>query len=194
MQAPITAALTDAHHMVRDTLLSQLKQHRSFDDIEADHLARTIAFVERHDNCCDRQLTEGHITASSWIIDESASYALLTHHRKLDRWLQLGGHVEDDSDILEAALREAREESGLSDIHTVVNDIFDVDVHPIPARKSEPAHFHYDVRFLFQADRGDTLTISDESHDLRWFSIAELQAMPADDSIDRMVAKMLARK
>ena len=180
--------------MVRDTLLSKLKRHRAFDTLEADHVARTIAFVEQHDNCCDRRLASGHITASSWIIDKDAAHALLTHHRKLDRWLQLGGHIEDDSDILDAALREAREESGLSDIACVNDDVFDVDVHPIPARGTEPAHYHYDVRFLLRARRGDALTISDESHDLRWFSIAELQAMPTDESITRMVTKMLGLK
>lgn len=177
--------------MVRQSLLKKLQAHHAHDEQESGHLVRTLAFVEEHDNCCDRTLPIGHITASSWIISQDNSHALLTHHKKLDRWLQLGGHVESDADILEAALREAQEESGLADIHAVSTAIFDVDVHPIPARKAEPAHDHYDIRFLLQADRGDTLTISDESHDLRWFSIAELRAMPADASIDRMVKKML---
>jgi len=173
-------------------LLSALTEHHPFDQTESSHLERIIEFVRTHDNCCDRTLADGHITASCWIIDESCDYALLTHHRKLDRWLQLGGHIEDDRDILSAALREAREESGLVDIQPVAITIFDVDAHTIPARKQEPEHTHYDVRFLFQAKRGDRLTISDESHDLRWFSIAELQAFPADASIDRMVDKMAA--
>ena len=124
--------------------------------------------------------------------DAGYEFALLTHHRKLDRWLQLGGHIEDDLDILTAALREAREESGLDEIHPVTDAIFDVDVHPIPARKQEPEHFHYDVRFLFQARRGDSLIISDESHDLRWFSIQDLRDLSRDESIDRMVDKMVA--
>ena len=180
--------------MDRDTLLSALDAHPPADTIEADHRQRTIEFVSQYENCCDRHLDCGHITASSWIIDELCQHALLTHHRKLNRWLQLGGHIEDDDDILAAALREAREESGLNDIHTVTSAIFDIDVHPIPARKQEPEHVHYDVRFLFQARRGDNLTISDESHDLRWFSISELQDLPHDDSIDRMVEKMITLK
>lgn len=178
--------------MNRTALLSALTAHRPADRTEAAHLNEITAFVRRHENCCDRTLTAGHITASCWIVDEGHGYALLTHHRKLDRWLQLGGHIEDDRDILSAALREAREESGLVDIQPVDAAIFDVDAHRIPARKQEPEHFHYDIRFLFQARRGDQLTISDESHDLRWFSIAELQAFPRDASIDRMVTKMTA--
>jgi len=178
--------------MKREALLGALHRHQPSDAIEAEHRQRTIDFVSLNKNCCDRNLDSGHITASSWIIDETTGYALLTHHRKLDRWLQLGGHIEDDDDLLAAALREAREESGLSDIHTLSDAIFDIDVHLIPARKREPQHYHYDVRFLFQARRGDSLTISDESHDLRWFSVEELQELPRDDSIDRMVEKMTA--
>lgn len=178
--------------MNHDALLSALSEHQPFDETESGHLDRIIDFVRKYDNCCDRTLAVGHITASCWIIDETLEYALLTHHRKLDRWLQLGGHIEDDRDILSAALREAREESGLADIQPVDITIFDVDAHTIPARKQEPEHTHYDIRFLFQAKRGDRLTISDESHDLRWFSITELQGFPADASIDRMVDKMVA--
>ena len=101
--------------MNRDALLSALTAHQPFDQTESAHLDRIIKFVRNHDHCCDRTLAVGHITASCWIIDETFRYALLTHHRKLDRWLQLGGHIEDDRDILSAALREAREESGLDD-------------------------------------------------------------------------------
>jgi len=180
--------------MNRDALLSALSEHQPLDQTESSHLENIIEFVRHHDKCCDRTLAVGHITASCWIIDETLEFALLTHHRKLDRWLQLGGHIEDDRDILSAALREAREESGLDDIQPMDISIFDVDAHTIPARKQEPEHIHYDIRFLFQARRGDRLTISDESHDLRWFSITELQQFPTDTSIDRMVEKMAARR
>jgi 8-oxo-dGTP pyrophosphatase MutT (NUDIX family) len=182
--------MTNSSAMDRNTLMLSLSAYKTADPTEQEHLQRITAFVSAHINCCDRNLTVGHITASCWIVDESFEYALLTHHRKLKRWLQLGGHVEDDGDILSAALREAREESGLTDIHPVAETIFDVDAHTIPARKQEAEHIHYDIRFLFQARKGQQLIISDESHDLRWFSIPELQQFPADASIDRMVKKM----
>lgn len=179
--------------MDRNALISALKSYSTSNAIEAEHLHKTLEFVCKNDHCCDRNLSSGHITASSWIIDEHKKHALLTHHRKLNRWLQLGGHIEDDHDILSAALREAREESGLNDIHTITETIFDIDVHLIPARKQNIAHFHYDLRFLFQAQRGDALIISDESHDLRWFSLRELNdKFSNDDSLDRMIKKMAA--
>jgi len=172
-------------------LKQALRAHQAVDEMEAAHLRRIIDFVNQFPNCCSRELTIGHVTASSWIIDHTQTHALLTHHRKLDRWLQLGGHIESDDDILNAALREAREESGLHHIEPVNEAIFDIDIHLIPARKSEPEHDHFDIRFLFKASRDDQLSISDESHDLRWFAVAELQSMPFDASIKRMINKML---
>lgn len=171
-------------------LLYALTSHQAVDKTETQHLDDIITFVQQHPDCCNRELAIGHVTASCWIIDQTMTKALLTHHRKLDRWLQLGGHIEEDTDIISAALREAREESGLEHIQSVNDAIFDVDVHLIPARKMDPAHNHYDVRFLFQAHGDHQLTISDESHDLRWFSITELQDMTFDASINRMINKM----
>jgi ADP-ribose pyrophosphatase YjhB (NUDIX family) len=116
---------------------------------------------------------------------------LLTHHFKLDRWLQLGGHADGDPDILRVALSEAREESGLESIRPLSDAVFDVDVHPIPARGNEPRHLHYDVRFLLEADADAPLIISSESKDLAWVSLAEINQIAVERSIARMVAKSL---
>ena len=178
--------------MDREKTLSLLRRHTAKDDCEKQHLEKTIRFVEKYENCHDRELGVGHITASAWITNPQRSHALMTHHQKLDRWLQLGGHTEDDADILSAALREAREESGLLEITPVSRAIFDVDVHLIPARKDDAEHFHYDIRFLLEADHSQTLVISSESKDLRWFNQPALEALHEGASIDRMVQKMLA--
>ena len=120
-------------------------------------------FVRDNETCFDRNLKAGHLTGSAWIIDRDRSHALLTHHARLGIWAQLGGHVEDDPDMLNAAWREAREESGLDCVRPVSTYIFDVDVHEIPATPKAPSHFHYDIRFLFEADRDAKLTVSAES-------------------------------
>lgn len=180
--------------MKSSNLLSLLKQHQAADAVEAQHQQQTIAFVTANPTqCCSRHFTSGHITTSAWIVDPQRHYALLTHHRKLNRWLQLGGHMEGETDVLHAALREAREESGLDQITPVSTDVFDIDVHPIPARGEEPEHLHYDVRFLFEADHHGQLIISAESHDLRWFDVAALKQLNEGPSIDRMVHKMLSQ-
>src|SRR5215510_11521790 len=91
-------------------------------------------FVAANPNCFERSLQIGHVTGSAWIVDLDRTHALLTHHRKLNKWLQLGGHADGDPDILRVALREAREESNLDAIRPVSENIFDVDIHVIPAR------------------------------------------------------------
>ena len=146
-------------------------------------------FVETHPDCFERSLQIGHITGSAWIVDRDRSCALLTHHRKLNKWLQLGGHADGDPDILQVALREAREESGLRDIRAVSEDIFDVDIHVIPARGGEPEHRHYDVRFLLEADRNAPLTASLESRSLAWIPLERIAGLNAEESMARMVAK-----
>ncbi len=152
--------------------------------------ARLAAFVWAHENCFDRSLLVGHVTGSAWIVDLDRTHVLLTHHRKLDKWLQLGGHADGDSDVLRVALREAREESGLTSVRPVRESIFDVDIHLIPARKTEPEHFHYDVRYALEADRGEALRMSDESHDLRWVRVDEVAVLTQEESVLRMVRKI----
>ena len=118
---------------------------------------------------------------------------LLTHHRKLGRWLQLGGHADGDADLAQVALREAEEESGLVDL-VVHADIFDIDRHAIPARGSEPEHWHYDVRFVVRAAGSEDFAISEESLALAWKPVAEIAADPAsDESLRRMATKWLGQ-
>jgi 8-oxo-dGTP pyrophosphatase MutT (NUDIX family) len=134
----------------------------------------------------------GHITASAWIVDEEKTHALLVHHAKLGRWLQPGGHADGDEDTLSVASREVQEETGLEKLSLLVPGIFDLDIHPIPARKDFPEHLHYDIRFGFIAPRENKLKISDESNDLKWVTLNHVPELTEQNSsILRMVQKTL---
>jgi 8-oxo-dGTP pyrophosphatase MutT (NUDIX family) len=111
------------------------------------------------------------------------------HHRKLERWLQLGGHVDGDPDVRLAAQREAREESGLRTLRALGTGIYDIDVHRIPARGTEPEHDHYDVRLAFEADPRESIVRNDESHDVRWIPLGELERYAIDESVRRLARK-----
>ncbi|MGH8051761.1 MAG: NUDIX hydrolase [Arenimonas sp.] len=157
-------------------------------------IALLIAFAEQEQNCCERTLTIGHFTGSCWLVSKDGERVLLTHHKKLERWLQLGGHADGDSDLAQVALREAQEESGLSDL-SVEPEIFDLERHAIPARGAEPEHYHHDVRFVVQANGSEDFIVSDESHALAWRVISELVDDPdAEESIRRMARKWLNRR
>ena len=175
-------------------LLSALNSHAPHDAEERAHRDNTIAFVERHPQSWWRRSTlEGHLTSSAWVLNISRTHALLLHHAKLDRWLQPGGHLDDtDASPADGAMREAREESGLAGLQLASENIFDVDVHAIPARGSEPAHLHYDLRYLI-ISTGNALALSDESLAARWIALDELARAPFERSISRMAEKSLHR-
>jgi 8-oxo-dGTP pyrophosphatase MutT (NUDIX family) len=145
--------------------------------------------VTAHPDCFERTHRAGHVTGSAWVVDRAGEAAVLTHHRKLGKWLQLGGHADGDSDIRRVARREAVEESGLTEIESASDRIYDVDVHEIPARGAEPAHLHYDVRFAFYADRNARPAASEESHAVAWVPLAEIERFAIDDSVRRLAAK-----
>ena len=118
---------------------------------------------------------------------------LLTHHRKLDRWLQPGGHADGDADMARVALTEAAEESGLSGLR-VDPGIFDLDRHWIPGRGDVPGHWHHDVRFVVRAGDDEAFVVSEESHALAWRPIREVaDDETMDDSLRRMARRWLAR-
>lgn len=158
------------------------------------HAMACITFLEEADRPFDREHATGHFTGSAWLVDPDGEHVLLTHHRKLNRWLQLGGHADGDSDLAEVALREACEESGLAELR-VDPAIFDVDKHWIPERNDVPGHWHYDVRYVVHAHVRGAFVVSDESLDLAWVSIRALADNPdTDESLQRMARKWLARK
>lgn len=175
-----------------DGLHAQLRRHAACCPAQSALAAQFIALLDDAD-AFERRRLAGHFTASAWLVDASGARVLLTHHRKLDRWLQLGGHADGDRDLARAALREAQEESGLTGLR-VEQGIFDLDQHLIPEHKGVPGHWHYDVRYVVHADGGDAFVVSDESHALAWRDIAALAADEgADASLRRMAGKWLAR-
>jgi 8-oxo-dGTP pyrophosphatase MutT (NUDIX family) len=163
-----------------------LERYEPADDAQAAARRRMLAFIDAHPNDAHlRTLLEGHLTASALIVDADCERALLTHHKKLGRWLQLGGHCDGDANLAGVALREAFEESGIDGLAVLPAPI-DLDIHPIPARANEPEHLHYDTRFVVIAPRGAREVLSDESHALRWFTPRELDAIDTDDSVRRL--------
>ncbi|MEO8102024.1 MAG: NUDIX hydrolase [Betaproteobacteria bacterium] len=173
-------------------LLSALTAHHPFDTGEHAHREKIIAFVEANPQRWWRRSTlAGHITASAWVVDAPRAHALLLHHAKLNCWVQPGGHLDDtDASPAEGAWREAREETGLASLQLAGEELFDVDVHAIPARGDEPAHLHYDLRYLIISP-DSAVTLSGESLGARWIALDELARPPFERSISRMAEKSL---
>jgi 8-oxo-dGTP pyrophosphatase MutT (NUDIX family) len=183
--------------MKRGCLASALTDYRRRWPVEAvtvDAFERLLREAqEGGPNPFQRARHEGHFTGSAWLISADEERVLLTHHRKLDRWLQLGGHADGDTDLARVALREAAEESGLTAL-VVETEIYDLDRHWIPWRDDAVGHWHYDVRFVVRATTSERHVANEESHELAWRRITEIaEDEAADVSLRRMALRWLER-
>ena len=149
-----------------------------------------LDFYNKDGNSFSKDNKEGHFTGSAWIVSPDRSMVLMTHHRKLNMWLQLGGHSDGTEDLISVAIREAKEESGFNEFVLLSDRIFDLDIHEVPAMADEPVHHHYDVIFLLEADpKNNTIIISDESHDVQWIPLDKILSLNPERLMKRMVKK-----
>ncbi len=175
--------------MDQNKVIEMLQDYAPLDKDEMAAKEQTIAFMKKYPDCFQRSLEIGHVTASSWLLSRDGKKALLMHHAKLDIWVQLGGHCDGNPDVLAVAIKEAQEESGIQAISPVREEIFDIDVHRIPASKNVKEHNHYDIRFLLQVTSDEEIVQNSESKDLRWFE-KNLDELPTrQPSILRMFNK-----
>ncbi len=165
------------------------QRHREDEEVTQEFLA---LLVEGGVDPFTRERLAGHFTGSAWLVSADGQRVLLTHHRKLQRWLQLGGHADGDHDLAAVALREAEEESGLPGLRLASAEIFDLDRHWIPERRDVPGHWHYDVRYVVVAGSNEAFVVSEESLELAWRPVAAI-ASDQDESMRRMANRWLQR-
>lgn len=168
------------------SLLGQLRDYQAA-FAEQPLVDRFVSLLEAAADPFSRENTD-HVTASTVIARSSGGETLLRYHRRLGRWLQPGGHVEpEDASVFDAALREAREETGIEDFRAPLGQrILDLDVHDIPGSVGQPPHRHYDVRYLLIAPEGSEAS---EGHRTRWVPFEALTGEDTEESLARAAGK-----
>ncbi len=175
--------LSDKNNIIK--LLTSYKEKYPTESALADEF---LSLINDYEDSFFRTNFFGHITGSAWVID-SAARVLMMHHKKLDKWLQPGGHCDGEFDVMNVAKREVVEETGLEDLSLLSPEILDIDKHYIPPKGAEPEHFHFDIRFIFKANHPEKIIKNEESNDLKWFTDTKLNQMNLPESIMRMHRK-----
>lgn len=170
-------------------------------DHEKNVIKTCLDFINSNPNCFERSNPKGHLTGSALVVSRDLKRVLLTHHRKLNLWLQLGGHADGNPDLSEVAMTEAHEESGLKHLQFMkfadkafglaasTPLPFDLDAHLIPKSSKDDEHIHYDIRYIVIA-LDEKYSVSEESHDLRWFTLEEARQITPEESMHRQFAKL----
>lgn len=180
-------------------LLQLIEEYKQLFPDEKGSVFSFNEFVKRNlgNSVYSRQNFDGHFTASAFLVNEEKTKILFLKHKMLNRWLQPGGHIDDtDESILYAALREVEEEMGLqhADLQLIGDSVFDLDAHAIPEniKKNEPAHVHYDVRYLFKVVNETNLLLNqDEADGLKWLPLSQLSTLAG---FEKVAAKLITYK
>lgn len=177
--------------MTRIEVIELLRQHKTRFIEELAFVKRSIAYLEYNQNSFFREHTPMHVTGSTWVVNPNRDHILMLHHKKLDQWFQPGGHADGDENIIQVALKETSEETGLSpqQLKLVSKQIFDVDIHTIQANRKEPRHEHIDIRFLVEIDDEIPIPGNDESHQIIWVRNFEVAQFNNNRSTYRMLEK-----
>ena len=176
------------YHRV-DEIIEEIRTYNTDNPLEKEYKERIISFIVNNKDNPGLNNPEGHLTASAWIVNSDKNKVLLHNHIVFNKWIQLGGHVEDDELVSDAALREAREESGLRTLSLLKDDIFDIDVHKIPENEKYKEHYHYDIRYLMEAEEVEEISRSKESREISWIKLKKVKEYADEEAILRMVRK-----
>jgi 8-oxo-dGTP pyrophosphatase MutT (NUDIX family) len=191
----LPSPLPAARHLAMATIHSLLAAYAPRDAAERRFKARMLALLADEPRALWRDVfSPGHFTGSALVTSQRRDKVLLMKHKFIGRWMQFGGHADGASNVASVALREASEESGFrEDSFTLCGDVFDIDVHPIPANpaKDEPAHEHFDVRILLQLDDSLPLPPNPEGLTLCWLPLDQAATLVAgEQGLLRMLGKL----
>ena len=164
--------------MDRKELISKIKKYRPFNEQEEMDKALILNWIETQENAFSRENTVAHMTASAWVVDKDRSKVLMVYHNIYHSWSWLGGHADGETDLLAVAVREVKEEAGITNVRPVSDEIFSlesltVDGH-VKKGRYVSSHLHLNVTYLLEADSEEAVSVKvDENSGVAWFTPGE---------------------
>ncbi|NCN45203.1 MAG: NUDIX hydrolase [Candidatus Pacebacteria bacterium CG10_big_fil_rev_8_21_14_0_10_36_11] len=174
----------------RKKVLNLLEKIEPVDQQESFDIQKVKELIVKHENIFDRDCLVAHLTASALVVNPRTKKVLLHNHKKLNKWLQFGGHADGESDLAKVALKEAGEETGLIDLVFLTHLPIDLEVQKIPFHKGIPEHLHLDFRFVLITDAEKVPTPDEvESQELQFFDFSAISQMNLDLALVRLANK-----
>ena len=164
--------------MKREELLNQIAAYIPYNEQEAADRELILHWIQNHDDAFTRQNQVAHITASAWVVNRDRRKVLLVYHNIYNSWSWLGGHADGETDLLSVAVREVKEEAGISNVHPVSEEIFSLESLTVDGHmkkgKYVSSHLHFNLTYLLEADSEEAVSIkADENSGVAWFSPEE---------------------
>lgn len=185
--------------ITRQDLINQIERYQPFNEQEEADKFLILQWIRENDNAFLRENTVAHMTASAWVVNKDRSKVLMVYHNIYDSWSWLGGHADGETDLLAVALREVKEEAGISHVRPVAEEIFSlesltVDGH-VKKGKYVSSHLHLNVTYLLEADCEETVSIkADENSGVAWFSPEEaLKKSTEPWFVERVYVKLIEK-
>ena len=161
--------------ITRQELINQIEDYKPFNEQEKMDKLLLLNWIRNNDNAFSRENTVAHMTASAWVVNKDRSKVLMVYHNIYNSWSWLGGHADGETDLLSVALREVKEEAGITNVKPVSEEIFSLESLTVDGHVKKgnyiSSHLHLNVTYLLEADSDETVSIkADENSGVAWFS------------------------
>lgn len=158
----------------RQELINQIEDYKPFNEQEEVDKLLLLNWIRNNDNAFSRENTVAHITASAWVVNKDRSKVLMVYHNIYNSWSWLGGHADGETDLLSVALREVKEEAGITNVKPVSEEIFSLESLTVDGHVKKgnyiSSHLHLNVTYLLEADSDEAVSIkADENSGVAWF-------------------------
>ena len=185
--------------MTREDYIRQIENYAPFNEQEEKDKALILGWISNNENAFSRENTVAHITASAWVVNKDRSKVLMVYHNIYNSWSWLGGHADGETDLLSVAIREVKEEAGISNVLPVSEDIFSLESLTVDGHwkngKYVSSHLHFNVTYLLEADSEEAVSIkADENSGVAWFAPEEALAKSTEPwFVERVYAKLVEK-